>query len=578
MPKQRLVINSDDASQFFLLIEGDTITVGRPGTELASVLAKLRVAHVHCVLDVEGEQVTLRNDEPDAPGTAQEVRAGAVLRAGIAQLCLQVEPPPAPLTGGDDEPSLLPVDEQLEAAESAAATTQSPQQGAREKRLFVVDGADQGQTFMLPDSGTIVIGKDRKFADIILHDFYTAKSHCRLKVLADKVEVVDDDAHGAQINGKNVRRHEMVAGEVLRIGNTHLRLEMTEPGQKFAKPERPAPVAAEEEPVELTVEEAGFEEVEDDEEEIESPPADAPEPVRLLHVWREKLAQLSGQTFGHYKLGAVLGRGRAGVVFEAEDAKNGQVVALKVFSPQFPQGNQELQRFTAVMKRILPLRHPNLVALLGAGKTATYTWLAREHVKGESAARVIRRIANGAKPDAMRAYRVAVHIGRALEFARQQRMCHGKVAPANVLLRADGKGAKLADLMLGAVLEGSQLGQAVTDYRPTAELAYLSPEQADPDAFVDELSDIYGLGAVVYALLTGRPPFVGETAEEVVEQLRGSAKVPRLSTINSAVPAPLEKVVMKMLARRQEDRYQAPADLLAALEPIADALETEEDE
>ena len=71
-------------------------------------------------------------------------------------------------------------------------------------------------------------------------------------------------------------------------------------------------------------------------------------------------------------------------MFQAEDAKTGQTVALKVFSPQFPQGNQELQRFANVMKGILPLRHPNLVALYGAGKTTTYTWIAREFVEGES--------------------------------------------------------------------------------------------------------------------------------------------------------------------------------------------------
>jgi serine/threonine-protein kinase len=263
------------------------------------------------------------------------------------------------------------------------------------------------------------------------------------------------------------------------------------------------------------------------------------------------------------------------VVLQAEDARSGQAVALKVFSPQFPQGNQELQRFASVMKGILPLRHPNLVALYGAGKTSTYTWVAREFVEGESAARVIQRLAKRGKGDERRACRVALHIGRALEFARKQKLCHGKVTPSNVLLPAEGKGAKLADLMLGAVLEGSQLGQAVLEHRPVSELGYLSPEQVDPEAYVDELSDMYGLGAVVYALLTGRPPFVGKTAEEILKQLRGTTRVPRPSTIHDATPPALDKVVMKMLARHQEDRYQKPGDMLDDLEPIAEELEVE---
>src|SRR5262249_42485554 len=106
-----------------------------------------------------------------------------------------------------------------------------------------------------------------------------------------------------------------------------------------------------------------------------------------------------------------------------------------------------------------------------------------------------------------------------------------------------------------------------------SELSYLSPEQADPGAFVDELSDLYGLGAVVYALLTGRPPFIGDSAEEVLEQVRGGTRVARPSALNPDVPAPLEKVVLKMLARRQEDRYQTPAELLADVVPIAAELE-----
>jgi serine/threonine-protein kinase len=571
MAKRRLVINSDDSSQFVLLIEGDMVTIGGPRVNAASVLQPLRVVHVHCVLEVEGDEITLRNDEPEGPGTPEAIRPGEVLRAGSSQLCLQGDAGPA--VSLDDDAGLLPVESEPQ-EDAAAAAAQAVQQAKREKRLLVVDGADQGQSFMLPDSGTITLGKDRKYADIILHDLYVAKAHCRLKILADKIEVVDDDAHGTQVNGKNVRRQEIIPGDILRIGNSHLKLEMTEPGEKFEKPAKPAP--AEEEPIELTVEEEpAYEEVEEaeDEDEADALPAGASESARLLHLWRGKLAQLSGQAFGHYKLGQVLGRGRCGVVFQAEDAKTGQALALKVFSPQFPQGNQELQRFAGVMKGLLPLRHPHLVALYGAGKTSTYTWIAREFVEGISVARMIRHLAEKGKFDDEGACRVAIHVARALEFAREHHLRHGQITPANILISASDKSVKLADLMLGAVLEGSQLAKAAAEHRPAADLGYLPPEQAEPGAFVDELSDIYGLGAVAYALLTGRPPFVGDSAAEVLKQIRGGARVPRPSSLNPAVPGPLEKVVMKMLARRQEDRYQTPAELLEDLEPIAADLE-----
>jgi serine/threonine-protein kinase len=563
MSKQRLVVRSDDSGQFFLVIDGDTVTVGGARANASTVLQNLRVLHVHCVLEVEGEHVTVRSDEGDVTGTPREMHAGEVHHSSGAELCLQgpagsaAAPAPAP-------PAAPP---------PAAA-------GPRlKKRLLVIDGADQGQVFVLPDNGTVSLGKDRKHSDFILHDLYVSRSHCRLRVVGDKVEVIDEDGHGVQINGKKAVRGELGLGDVLRIGNSHMRLEAVVVGEEFAKIAgslaAPAAAAEDDEPIELTVVEGDDVVEEDEAEEEEALPADAPEPLRLLAAWRVKLAGLSGQAFGHYKLGEVLGRGRCGVVFRAEDDRSGQAAALKVFSPQFPQGNEELQRFAAGMKSLLPLRHRNLVALLGAGKNSSYTWVAREYVEGESAARAIRRQARREKYDAARACRVAVQVARALDFARQQHLRHGNVSPANILIRKGGQLVKLADLMLGTILEGSQLGRAVLEYRPAAELGYLSPEQADPGAFVDELSDIYGLGAVVYALLTGRPPFVGDSPEEVLEQLRGSARAPRPSTINAEVPPALEQIVMKMVARRQEERYPTPAAVLADLKPVAAGLGVE---
>jgi serine/threonine-protein kinase len=357
----------------------------------------------------------------------------------------------------------------------------------------------------------------------------------------------------------------------LRVGNSHIRLEVAVVGEEIAK------VAGgnanpDEEQVELVVEEEGsgaqdYEVVGDED--------GASEPAQLLKVWREKLTQLSGQTFGHYKLGDQIGRGRCGVVFAAENLKTGDALALKVFSPQFPKAEKELQRFAHVVKGLLPLRHRNLVTMLGAGKTGAYAWIAREYVEGESAAELIERLAESQKFNEKRACRVAVHVARALEFARKHRLRHGKVTPANVIIRASDRTVKLADLMLGAILEGSQLWRAAQDSRPASELSYLAPEQADPRAFVDEVSDLYGLGAVVYALLTGRPPYVGDSAEAVMEKLRGSTRVPRPSSINPDVPDDLEKVVVKLLARRQEDRYQTPAELLEDVEPIAEDLGVE---
>jgi hypothetical protein len=554
MAKRRLVIDPDDQGQFILQVQGGAVLVRGSWPDAVSVLQNLRVVRIHCELEVEGDHVTLRNDEPGAPGTPRELAPGLAVhgagsRIGLDAAALDATPAP---------------DQPLRSAGLA-------------KRLRVVDGANRGQVFPLPESGTVTLGRDRKLANIALNDLNVAKAHCRLEIDGDRVVVVDAGAQGGLgtlVNGKKIARHEFGLGDILRVGNTHLRLDAAVPGEEPAEPN-----ADDDEEIEISVEEEG--EAPEDEEpaadggeaEAEPPTAAASEPARLLHAWRHKLGQLSGQAFGHYKLGQLVGRGRAGVVFRAEDAKTGQTVALKVFSPQFPQGDEELQRFARVMKTMLPLRHGNLVALHGAGKTGAYTWVAQEFVEGVNLALVIPRLAESRRFDIRRACRVAIHVARALDFARQNRLRHGKVTPRNILVARRGRVVKLADLMLGPALEGSQLEHAILEHRPLAELSYLSPEQADPGAFVDELSDLYGLGAVVYALLTGRPPFIGDSADEILEQVRGGTRAARPTALNPDVPPALEKVVLKMLARHQEDRYQTPAELLADVVPIAAELE-----
>ncbi len=551
MAKQRLVIDSADQEPFFLSVEGGFVTVGR-SREQAAVLGSLRVARIRCELEGEGEALTVRCDEPGRPGTVQPVRPGESLRVAGAQLRLETTAEPSSPAEAPPEPAAAP---------------------ELELRLHVIDGGDMGQFFKLPASGTVTLGKDRRHAEITLHDLYVGRVHCELVIAEGKVTVVDNSSHGTLINGQKIKRQEMNVGDVLRIGNSHLRLEVAVAGPEFAKVSGKA--SEEEEQIEVVVEESpaaaaeDFEVVED-EDEAGAPQASAA--LVLLRQWREKLPSLSGQAFGHYKLGTPLGRGRCGIVFQAEDAKSGQTLALKVLSPQFPHNDQELQRFTRGVKALLPLRHPNLVTLLGAGKSGAYTWLAREYVEGESVAEVLERIAEGkhGSGSVRRACRVALHVGRALDFAHAHRCRHGKVMPANLFIERETKCVKVADLMLGAMLEKSQLWSALQEQRPLTELPYLSPEQTDPNGFVDQLSDLYGLGAVVYALLTGRPPFVGDTAAEILEQVGGPTRAAKPSAFNDDVPTALDKVVLKLIAKRQEDRFQTPAELVEQITPIAE--------
>jgi pSer/pThr/pTyr-binding forkhead associated (FHA) protein len=572
---RRLCIDSTGQGTFFLLVEGGTVTIGGSRKHADTVLQNLRVVGIRCELEVEGEQISLRDEDPDNPNASRMIPLGEVLQTGGSSFSLKAV---GDIPDGEAADRLQEAGERIddEVEESVAVD-----ETAMRKLLLVIDGADQGRSFLLPEAGTVTIGKDRKYADIVLNDLYVSRVNCEVEVAGDKVTVIHQAGIGGTlINGRKISRHELLPGDVLRVGNSHLRLELisqAEAEQIAAREqeevEEDIRVAEEGERTavaESTLAEQPSEETTAAEEEL---PADAPEAVRALIALRDKLPQLAGHPFGNYKLGAVLGRGRCGVVFRAEHQETGQVFGLKVFSPLFPHGDQELTRFARVVKGLLPLRHPNLLSLFAAGKNGAYTWIAREHIEGESLTELFRRLGKSQRLDWKLGCKVGCQVSRALDFARKQHLRHGKITPANILLQRLDKSAKLADLMLGSALEGSRLWLASQQHRPLGELAYLSPEQATPNAFVDELSDLYSLGAVVYHLLTGRPPFPAESGEEMLAEIRGPGKPNRPSAFNPGIPAALDKVVLKMLAKRQEDRYQTPAELLGDLEPIEEEAE-----
>jgi serine/threonine protein kinase len=404
------------------------------------------------------------------------------------------------------------------------------------KRLLVIDGADHGRSYPIHGDGTVTIGNSHRHADICLHDLYVRRVHCHLEVEGDRVVARDsENAAGISVNGQPVAEQELRIGDVLRVGNSHLRLE---DGEAEAAPEPEA-----------------------------EPDVKQWTPAPTLPA--ERLGELTDHLVAHYEVGPVLGHGHCGVVFRARDRKGGHTVALRVLFPEFPHNAGEMQQFAAAMKTVLPLRHANLVTLYNAGRTSPYCWLALEYIEGESLAQVLERM--GGLPGKLgwkHALRLGVHLGRALEFIHGHRLQHGNLTPRNILIRLSDKLTKLGDLMLARSLDGSTLQKEILEKKMLAELPYLAPEQADPDAFVDSLADIYGVGAVMYARIAGRPPFQGESPEETLGRIH-KAPLVRPRKVVPTVPEALDVAVVKMLARRQEDRYQTAAELVAEMERIA---------
>ena len=406
-------------------------------------------------------------------------------------------------------------------------------------RLKVIDGADQGQSFLLPQEGTLLVGSSKKHVDICLHDLYVARVHWEVEVKGQHVLVTAHDTPGGTlVNGAKVSKYELQLGDVVRSGNSHLRLELC----TDAAPGIPARVLNPEEP---------------------------PKPAALPHLPAAELDKLVGHTLAHFKVRAVLGKRHWGTVFRALDTKKSQEVALRVFA-DFPANDQEMQNFGKALKGGLTIRHPHLVSLLGAGKTGPYGWIAMELIEGESLIPIIERLSTKGKIKWSRALRVGVHMARALEFTHQHHLIHGHVTPGNILVQSADNTAKLNDLMLFKVVDGSALAQRQSEEKWKADLPFLAPELTYPDTFVDDLTDQYNLGAVLYALLTGKVPFEGSTPEKMLNKIRQAVPV-KPTELQPSVPIELQAVVLKMLAKHQEDRYPSPADVRADLERIAAA-------
>jgi serine/threonine protein kinase len=400
--------------------------------------------------------------------------------------------------------------------------------------LVVIAGPDQGQQFSIEAGKTLVIGRGQN-TQTRFKDPQVSRVHCRIQDEGGRLMLVDaGSASGTIVNGRKITiPHELKPNDVIQIGATQLRVQLT------GTPEATTMVVGEKPALKATVQAAG------------------------------QLAELVGHSVSHFRVDAVIARAQAGMVFKAHDTEKDRAVAFKVLWPEFSKNDEEMQRFVRAMKTMLPLRHPNIVRLYGAGRTGDYCWMAMEFVDGESLTNVIERIGTAGMLDWRFSLRVAVHIARALVYAEEQSIIHRNIKPANILVTNADKVAKLGDLMLAKALEGTLAEQITRPGQLVGDIAYMSPERTRAGgAEIDVRSDIYSLGATIYALFTGRSPFDAGSLGETIQMIRTADAVsPRKFQL--AIPELFEGTVLKMLAKRPDDRFQSAKELLSELERVA---------
>jgi response regulator RpfG family c-di-GMP phosphodiesterase/serine/threonine protein kinase len=284
-------------------------------------------------------------------------------------------------------------------------------------------------------------------------------------------------------------------------------------------------------------------------------------------VDRIRAGTTAGLVLGNYRILERLGAGGMGVVFKAEHLLLRQIVAVKVL-PQSPdQDPQILHRFVAEMRAVAQLRHPNIVGAIDAGvvpakdcATAPVRYFVMEYIAGEDLEAYVKR--HGPMPFA-KACGLAHQLASALEEAQRFNLVHRDIKPSNVLLTTDEQ-PKLLDFGLARHDSTRLTSPGVV----LGSIEFMAPEQARDASAVDVRADIYGIGAVLYWCLTGKPPFEmhGNLAQDLAARLTTSPPRPR--TVRNDLPADLDVVVMCMLALRPDDRYPTPDAVMRALLPF----------
>jgi serine/threonine-protein kinase len=243
-----------------------------------------------------------------------------------------------------------------------------------------------------------------------------------------------------------------------------------------------------------------------------------------------------------------------GVVYRARHLRLGRLVALKMALAGSYAGPHERERFRREAEAVAALRHPNLVQVYDAGDWAGRPYFTMELMEGGSLAQ---RLAGTPQP-ARQAAALLATLAEAVHVAHQGGIVHRDLKPANVLLTADGM-PKIADFGLARRLEGcARLTQTGV---PMGTPSYMAPEQARGQPNIGPAADVYALGAILYELLTGRPPFQGESAAATIHQVLTQDPVPP-SRLNFKVPRDLETICLKCLQKVPAHRYASAAALV----------------
>jgi serine/threonine protein kinase/Tfp pilus assembly protein PilF len=261
------------------------------------------------------------------------------------------------------------------------------------------------------------------------------------------------------------------------------------------------------------------------------------------------------QTISHYKILEQLGQGGMGVVYKAYDTKLKREVAIKFLSPDISLDDQERERFMIEAQAAAALNHPNIATIHAIEEVNDELFIVMEYIDGPD----LKKKAAGEQLSVDNVIDMAIQIAAGLQAAHEKGITHRDIKPANIMLTSKDQ-VKITDFGLAKMAQASVLTKAGMT---VGTMAYMSPEQAQ-GLEVDQRTDIWALGAVLYEMLTGQQPFAG-LYEQAVLYAVVNTEPPALAALRPEIPAELERLVRKALQKNPAQRHQSMNEVTADL-------------
>lgn len=287
-----------------------------------------------------------------------------------------------------------------------------------------------------------------------------------------------------------------------------------------------------------------------------------------------------GQQLGDYVILDELGAGGMGEVYLAKDTRLDRTVALKVISQEISSDRRRMQRFRQEARIASALNQPNILTIYESGEVGSLTFLATEFVDGET----LRQHIQARKLKLTEILDIGIQILSALDSAHEAGIVHRDIKPENVMIRRRDGVVKVLDFGLAKLTEkgtaGSGSGEdAATEVKTVpgtlmGTVNYMSPEQTQAHN-VDERTDIWSTGAIIYELVAGTMPFKGATTSHTIVQILEKEPVPLSQLKAPQVPAELDRIVLKSLSKKPDERYQTAKDMLIDLRSLKKRIDVE---